>query len=75
MAFVYEVLTDTAAVPHCHPLLVRHVPASPTVFTLNLKFSLYEEFQKHLESYQQNDSLFLRPVPYYLLGKASFKLC
>ena len=68
-----EVLTDTAAIPCCHPLLVRHVPTSPTA--LNWTFSSYKEFQKHLESYQQNNLLFLRPVPDYLPGKASFKLC
>ena len=34
----YEVFTDTAAVPHCHPLLVRHAPASPTVMALNSTF-------------------------------------
>ena len=64
-----------AAVPCCHPLLVRHAPASPTVFALNSTFSSYEEFQKHLESYQQNNPQFLWTVPYYLPGKASFKLC
>ena len=55
----YEVLTDTVAVPRSHPLFVRHALASPTVFALNLTFSLYKEFQKHLESYQQNNPLFL----------------
>ena len=69
-----KVLTDTAAVPCCHPLFVQHPPVSPSVFTSNLTFSSYEEFQKHLESYQQNNPLFLYPVPYYLPGKTSFKL-
>ena len=67
-------LTDTAAVPRYHPLLLKHVLVSPTVFALNLTFSSYEEFQKQLKSYQQNNLLFLRPVPYYLFSKASFKL-
>ena len=70
-----QVLKDTAAVPRCHPLLIRHALASSIVFTLNLTFSSYEEFQKHLESYQQNNPLFLRSVSYCLPGKASFKLC
>ena len=68
-------LTDTAAVLHCHPLLVQHAPASPTVLTLNLTFSSYEEFLKHLHSYQQNNQLFLWLVNYYCPGKASLKLC
>ena len=72
--FGNEVLTDTAAVSRCHPLFVWQAPASPIVLALNSTFSLYKEFQKHLESYQQNNLLFLRPLPYYLPGKASFKL-
>ena len=67
-------LTDTAAVPRYHSLFIRHVPVSPYVFALNSTLSLYEEFQKHLKSYQQNNQLFLWPVPYYLPGKVSFKL-
>ena len=64
-----------AAVPQCHLLLVQYALASPTMFALDLTFSSYEEFQKHLESYQQNNPLFVRPVPHYLPGKAPFKLC
>ena len=71
----YEVLTDTAAVPRCYPLFVRHARASPTMFVLNLIFLLYELFKKHLESFQHNNLLFLLPVSYYLPGKASLKLC
>ena len=63
-----EVLKDTAALLRCHPLLVWHAPASLTLFTLNLTFSSYEEFQKHLKSHQQNNPVFVRPVPYYLSG-------
>ena len=61
----YEVVTDTAAVPRCHLLFVRYsrtdvfyfwkMAASHTVFALNSTFSSYEEFQKHLESYEQNN--------------------
>ena len=64
-----------AAVPCCHPLLACHAPASPTVFASNSAFSSYEEFQKNLESYQQNNLLLVWSVPYYLSGKASFKSC
>ena len=49
MFFLYEVLTDMAAILRCYPLFVQHAPAS-TVFALNLTFSSYEEFQEHLES-------------------------
>ena len=63
-------LTDTAAVPRCHPLFVWHAPASPIMFALNSTFS-----SKHLESYQQDNLLFLRLVPLYLRGKAFLKLC
>ena len=48
MLYFIKVLTDTATVPCCHPLFVRHAPASPTMFALNSTFSSYKESLKHL---------------------------
>ena len=35
-----DVLTEMTVVIRCRPLFVRNAPASPTVFSLNLTFSL-----------------------------------